>query len=1197
MQILNGCDHPQCKTSTCATFKRRTSKRPYRKFTKLSARALAEYLASQDRAENRLCPYQSAADDLYTSENECLGDQRASGAVDGKREGEHRRPQSLVPATEPSTSPAAPEQMVASSKHDFDIIPTGYSTSSRPRSTAEPPSSVNESGQQETSSDAVRTEGTSLEPCEIIEKKDPKSFPQNLFDTKVVNFLFARIFLPSDFFSPEPTENVNPADSIPAKKKLPDSPAQKEEISESPRKSSEERSTSGRGQRRVSPHPVKDRDNVTNEISTVGQQDNNFADHVLVERTLTHFSLQNVKALVKLVQKCQSISFIAQRSQVLSYPESHNVSPFHSRLLNFADQSMFHIFNTPGYTLASFRKSTREMATSPMTVSIDFGHMVQAFHWLSSFFRGSILAMSCLPTAIEGLHVSSGARKNKLERTKRASKAEAQPHHCRASEIPRKDVFHVPDERDAAHIALQVFAVLVASVPPCNLETWDIVYTCHQGGVMVPPKEVENPATIRSAQIVLDAFEDEMALNLLSRLCEAIATRIWISDMESLARKEQREQGQEVLAAGKHVVECILETLFESQQFPIPYRTRDGNYSWRYGSAQRKAEPAGAPRYIGIISEWLRHLVGKQWDGKAEIDRFSAVGGALEILWYFDRLVETPVTFQIPVMEVRFDWLKFSADWLSRPRIANPQHLLNYPFVFHVTTQIAYFRALNYAKMFQAYDETNMAARMLSQMSFPDALTGRGEIRVREKLGNLLTGYFVMEIRREHILQDAIEQLWRRDEREVRKPLKVRMGMDEGEEGVDHGGVQQEFFRLAIAEVMNPDYGMFTVDEESGMSWFRPCSLEPIYKFELAGLLFGLAIYNGLTLPVNFPLAFYRKLQGYEITDPFQISDGWPTLAKGLQSLLDWSDGDVGDVFARTYEFTAEGPGLNISVDMEKTGRKRGWVPPYLNPDYCCCLCSTASRSHVYRPADKPEAPNPKSSDDDQDGKEDPKTLAATKVPDLDNLSENDGPKSKTPAEEQPSQPSSPQLPPSPDPSSPPPEASLVTNANREQYVSDYIFWLTSNSIRPQFEAFATHFYTCISPRAPGLLAVRDFKRLVEGNTPDALSVDALRAIAGYDGGYHPSHPTIAAFWTVVHDFSPAQLAALLEFVTASDRVPATGVASVQFSVQKNGEGDERLPTSLTCYGRLLLPQYSGEAVLREKLCLAIENCKGFGQP
>lgn len=174
-----------------------------------------------------------------------------------------------------------------------------------------------------------------------------------------------------------------------------------------------------------------------------------------------------------------------------------------------------------------------------------------------------------------------------------------------------------------------------------------------------------------------------------------------------------------------------------------------------------------------------------------------------------DRRIETPIAFRIPVMEVRFDWLKLATDWLSRPRTANPQHILNYPFVFNIKARIACFRALNYKTMFQAYEDANMASRMLSQMSFPDALTGRGEIRVRDKLGVFLTNYFVLEIRREHLLRDAIEQLWRRDMREVLKPLKVRMGMDEGEEGIDHGGVQQEFFRLAIAEVMSPDYGMF----------------------------------------------------------------------------------------------------------------------------------------------------------------------------------------------------------------------------------------------------------------------------------------------------------------------------------------------------------------------------------------------------
>lgn len=36
-------------------------------------------------------------------------------------------------------------------------------------------------------------------------------------------------------------------------------------------------------------------------------------------------------------------------------------------------------------------------------------------------------------------------------------------------------------------------------------------------------------------------------------------------------------------------------------------------------------------------------------------------------------------------------------------------------------------------------------------------------------------------------------------------------------------------------------------------------------------------------------------------------------------------------------------------------------------------------------------------------------------------------------------------------------------------------------------------------------------------------------------------------------------------------------------------------PAAHTCFNHLLLPEYSSEAVLREKLLLAISNAEGFG--
>lgn len=44
--------------------------------------------------------------------------------------------------------------------------------------------------------------------------------------------------------------------------------------------------------------------------------------------------------------------------------------------------------------------------------------------------------------------------------------------------------------------------------------------------------------------------------------------------------------------------------------------------------------------------------------------------------------------------------------------------------------------------------------------------------------------------------------------------------------------------------------------------------------------------------------------------------------------------------------------------------------------------------------------------------------------------------------------------------------SSYVNNANREDYVKDYIYWLTEKSIQKQYEAFAKGFYTCINKQS-----------------------------------------------------------------------------------------------------------------------------------
>jgi HECT-domain (ubiquitin-transferase) len=109
------------------------------------------------------------------------------------------------------------------------------------------------------------------------------------------------------------------------------------------------------------------------------------------------------------------------------------------------------------------------------------------------------------------------------------------------------------------------------------------------------------------------------------------------------------------------------------------------------------------------------------------------------------------------------------------------------------------------------------------------------------------------------------------------------------------------------------------------MTWFQPLSFEMLYKFELIGLLMSVAIHNGMTLPVTFPLAFYRKILGQPVSEIHHIQDGWPDQSRSFQQLLDWKDGDVGDVFMSTYEFTMHAFGQSVSVDMQKVKRHEKW--------------------------------------------------------------------------------------------------------------------------------------------------------------------------------------------------------------------------------------------------------------------------------
>ena len=169
-----------------------------------------------------------------------------------------------------------------------------------------------------------------------------------------------------------------------------------------------------------------------------------------------------------------------------------------------------------------------------------------------------------------------------------------------------------------------------------------------------------------------------------------------------------------------------------------------------------------------------------------------------------------------------------------------------------------------------------------------------------------------------------------------------------------------------------------------------------------------------------------------------------------------------------------------------------------------------------------------------------------------------------------------------------------VTRENREEYASLYTQLVLDQAIREPFEAFSIGFHKICGRSALRLCRPEELESLLIGRDDD-LDFQVLEKVARYEGGYHHEHPVIMAFWEILHALSSEQKKKFLLFVTASDRVPLKGLAALSFIVQRNGPDSTRLPTALTCFGRLLLPEYETKERLRSRLLMAIENSEGFG--
>lgn len=1143
-QIRFGCNNPNCETLTCFSRNARNATRPHRPPSQLTAYALANYLASQDDPYQALCPHEPKTLDTVTYQ-----DSVGAGILQGS----------------------------SSEDREFVVYPTTWTLAHQYRHVDRQQGLRTASL---TSTPDAHTQKSTLDAINHHRqpRKDTKSLGQNLYDSLSMLASYAQQFAnpssvlvllraPTDTSSPVvasmPCESVAHGTQPIASSYTKATNAQTvtAQTNESPRivQQSSQCNINSHSEQTSSNSPASDGHQIHKipyqPVALVSENKAATLPHLTGSRRYsdsTRLSIKktgkkcltvvggltsemgrskppskalNLDAPLKTVDRaapalpvfpvlnCDLLDELKEhvhqhrkyQSAEFSFAVDYDNKRHYRPTTPFVNRSLFYTLSDPKTLLRSFRIPNREFGDSPLP-HLDSARLTHSFRDWNR--HNGALIFDSLWIAVEALftHPPQLGHQKKVpvqsSRGKIPAETQSEPlsdNDAKTNEVPCYLSVH-----EAAHIVIICIHALTSLVPVGWPHVWLQVRKLRSWGIIVPNVAPDADAFVHPFMDIIDELEYEPALRLIDRLLRAIGARICFEQILRDMRLEDAANDISGATLPKHsLVELVVHHLIVAERVAL--------------ESKRKLNPSHATgedpgwTVTATFLEWLRTIMVKKWDSNPLISKWGSVGVAVQLHGKFyehrDALNLRSSMFEMPFLNERIDPFNEPLKFLEWVPTLNHIHIFQYPNLFSTHQLVTYFRTINFTTMFAQYNHTVRTQSM--QRSLEIFLRGSMSELLSSQMKTTFFDSLFLTVSRENALEDTLDLLWGQEQRMLLKPLKVKIGTeDTGDYGTDLGGVTNEYFSLVLSDAFKPDTGMFTIDPLTRMTWFQPGTLEAPWKFQMIGLLFSLAVYNGVTLPVTFPLAFYHMMlsptdskEDLRVSTLDFIEDGWPELAKAFTKLLSWSEGDVGDVIMRDAVFSYEVFGHKIDHNMT--------YPFHHSP------------------------------------------------------LETDS------------------------------EPELVTNANRVEFVRDYIYFLTYASVEPQLLAFKKGFMTCLQPKSLHYFTPSFLRNLVEGS--HHVSMAALRRVVVYDDGYTPTCATIRAFWDVVESYTQEDARRLLEFVTASDRIPVTGYENIVFKICKIGGQPESLPSSSTCFGSLYLPDYGDAAILRAKLGLAIKHSKGFG--
>ncbi|XP_030072045.1 NEDD4-like E3 ubiquitin-protein ligase WWP1 isoform X3 [Microcaecilia unicolor] len=175
----------------------------------------------------------------------------------------------------------------------------------------------------------------------------------------------------------------------------------------------------------------------------------------------------------------------------------------------------------------------------------------------------------------------------------------------------------------------------------------------------------------------------------------------------------------------------------------------------------------------------------------------------------------------------------------------------------------------------------------------------------------------------------------------------------------------------------------------------------------------------------------------------------------------------------------------------------------------------------------------------------------------------------------------------------------LVTEENKEEYISLMAEWRFSRGVEEQTKAFLDGFNEVVPLQWLQYFDEKELEVMLCGMQEVDLSDWQRNTVYRH---YTRNSKQMIWFWQFVKEMDNEVRLRLMQFVTGTCRLPVGGFAELmgsngpqKFCIEKVGK-ETWLPRSHTCFNRLDLPPYKSYEQLKEKLLFAIEETEGFGQ-